>query len=95
MDKTADLLSSASDRFASEVLTPCRPFSQRRRGAYARLIVGAIQPTKNDTLIANIARAKQWRTSPCNADNLAVLAARDGITVKCLSEMLQFGFLAP
>ena len=60
-----------------------------------RLIVGATQPAKDDILIANIARAEQWRTALCNGDDLATIAARDGITVKYLGEMLPFAFLAP
>ena len=38
--KIADLLSIAPNCIASEVLSFCRPFSQRRRGVESRLIIG-------------------------------------------------------
>ena len=93
--KIADLLSIAPNCIASEVLSFCRPFSQRRRGVENRLIIGANQPAKDDILIANIARAERWRIALCNGDDLATIAARDGITVKYLGEMLPFGFFGP
>lgn len=94
-DKIADLLSSTPDRIASEALSFCRPLSQRRRGVESRLIIGAAQAAKDDILIANIARAEQWRTALCNGDDLATIAARDGITEKYLGQMLCFAFLSP
>ena len=94
-DRIADVLSMAPDRIASEVLSLRRPFSQRRRGVETRLIVGAPDPERDDILIANVARAEQWRTALCNGDDLTTIATREGITVKYLGEMLPFGFLAP
>ena len=93
--KIAASLSIAPNCIASEVLSFCRPFSQSRRGVESRLIIGTNQPAKDDILIANIARAVQWRSALCNGDDLASIAARDGITVKYLGEMLPFAFLAP
>ncbi|MCG6884958.1 MAG: recombinase family protein, partial [Silicimonas sp.] len=48
-----------------------------------------------DILIANIARAEQWRTALCRGDDLTTIAARDGITEKYLGQMLCFAFLSP
>ena len=94
-DRTADLLSIAPDCIASEVLSFCLPFSQRQRGVETRLIVGAPPPERDDVLIANVARAEQWRVALCNGDDLTTIAARHGITVKYLGEMLAFAFLSP
>ena len=71
------------------------PFRHRRRGVETCLIIGALQPVKDDILIANIARAEQWRTALCNGDYLTTIAVRDGITGKYLGEMLAFAFLSP
>lgn len=94
-DGIADLLSTAPDPIASEVMTFNRPFSQRRRGVETRLIVGAPEPVLDNILIANVARAAQWRAALCAGDDLATIAVRDGITVKYLGEMLPFAFLSP
>ena len=93
--KIANVLSVATDCIAPEVLSFCRPFHQRRRGVETRLAIGAQQPDRDDILIANIARAEQWRTALCNGDDLATIAARDGITEKYLGQMLCFAFLSP
>ena len=49
-----------------------------------RLIVGVPEPARDNILIANVARAAQWRAALCSGDDLATIAARDGITVKYL-----------
>ena len=85
----------ATDCIAPEVLSFCRPFSQRRRGVETRMAIGALQPDRDDILIANIARAEQWRAALCQGEDLATIAARDGITVNYLGEMLSFAFLSP
>ena len=71
------------------------PFRQRRRGVESRLVVGAGQPVRDDILISNIARASAWRDALCKGEDLATIAARDGITVKYLGQMLVFAFLSP
>ena len=71
------------------------PFTQRRRGVEVRMILGAPQPTRDEVLIANIARAEQWRLALRNGDSLATIAARDGMPVKYLGEMLRFAFVSP
>ena len=71
------------------------PFMCRRRGVETRLVIGAPHPARDDILIANVARAEQWRAALCNGDELATIAARDGITVKYLGEMLPFAFVSP
>ena len=94
-DKIADLLSVAPTCIASEVLSFQLPFTQRRRGVETRLIIGAPQPARDDILIANVARAALWREALCKGDALAAIAARDGLSVKYLGEMLGFAFLSP
>ena len=93
--KIASALSISLDCIAPEALSFCRPFSQRRRGVETRLVIGAPQPSRDAVLIANVARAEQWRTALCNGDDLATIAARDGITEKYLGQMLCFAFLYP
>ena len=93
--KITNVLSVATDCIAPEVLSFCRPFSQRRRGVETRLVIGAPETSRDDILIANIARAEQWRTALCNGDDLATIAARDGITERYLGQMLCFAFLSP
>ncbi len=93
--RTAILLSITPDCIASEVLSFCRPFSQRRRGVETRLVIGTPKLARDDILIANVARAEQWRTALCNGDDLATIAARHGITEKYLGQMLCFAFLSP
>ena len=80
---------------ASHILSFERPFAQRRRGVETRLVIGATPPGRDDILIANIARAEQWRSALCDGDDLATIAARDDITVNYLGEMLPFAFLSP
>ncbi|WP_137700412.1 recombinase family protein [Marimonas lutisalis] len=71
------------------------PFSQRRRGVETRLVIGESPTERDDILIANVAKAAQWRAALCKGDELAVIATRDGITVKYLGQMLTFAFLSP
>jgi hypothetical protein len=71
------------------------PFTQRRRGVETRFVIGAPQRKRDDILIANVARAEQWRAALCEGEDLATIAARDSITVKYLGEMLPFAFLSP
>ena len=78
-----------------EALSLQLPFRQRRRGVETRLVVGQPRPARDDILIANIARAEQWRAALCQGEDLATIAARDGITVNYLGEMLAFAFLSP
>ena len=59
------------------------------------MILGAPQPTRDEVLIANIARAEQWRLALRNGDSLATIAARDGMPVKYLGEMLRCAFVSP
>ena len=93
--KLALALNVSQDSIVSSALSVQLPFRHRRRGVETRLIIGAAQPTRDDILIANIARAEQWRMALCNGDDLTTIAARDGITVKYLGEMLPFAFLSP
>ncbi len=88
-------LQVSQDSIASSALTLQLPVRQRRRGVETRLIIGAARPTRDDALIANIARAEQWRIAICNGVDLATIATRDGITVKYLGQMLTFAFLSP
>ena len=77
---------------SSEALSLRLPFRQRRRGVESRLVIGAGQPARDDILISNIARASAWREALCKGEDLATIAARDGITVKYLGQMLVFAF---
>lgn len=91
----AEALQVQESRLSPEVLSMRLPFSQRRRGVETRLMIGAVQPARDDILIANVARAEQWRAALCEGEDLASIAARDGITVNYLGEMLPFAFLSP
>ena len=93
--KLASALQIPQNSVTQQTLSLQLPFHQRRRGVETRLVIGTMQPARDDTLIANIARAEQWRAALCKGDYLAVIAARDGITVKYLGQMLPFGFLSP
>lgn len=93
--KLAKALQVHEPSIAPEVLWMHLPFTQRRRGVETRLIIGAAQPARDDILIANVARASAWREALCKGDGLANIAARDGITVKYLGQMLVFAFLSP
>ena len=94
-DAIAQELKLPRDDPSPDVLHLRLPFQQRRRGVEARLVIGAARPARDDILIANIARAEQWRAALLNGDDLATIAAREGITVKYLGEMLPFAFLSP
>ncbi|MGI9391707.1 MAG: hypothetical protein ACR2O1_16750, partial [Boseongicola sp.] len=94
-DKIADALEVTKDSISSEALTLQLPFSHRHRGVETRLIIGASQPARDDILIANVARANEWREALCKGDDLVTIAARNGITTKYLGEMLPFAFLSP
>lgn len=93
--KMADALQVAKGCISSEALTLQLPFSHRRRGVESRLIIGAPQDARDDILIANVARANEWREALCKGDDLVTIAARNGITTKYLGEMLPFAFLSP
>jgi DNA invertase Pin-like site-specific DNA recombinase len=93
--KMANALHVTKERILPRVLSLQLPFTQRRRGVETRLIIGAAQPARDDILIANVARAAAWRDSLRNGDDLSTIGARDGITVKYLSQMLAFAFLSP
>ena len=88
-------LAVSPDRIAAQVLSLQPPFTQRRRGVESRLIIGVPHPVKDDILIANVARAEQWRMALYKGDDLATIAARDGVPVKYLGQMLPFAFLSP
>ena len=79
----------------AETLSLHLPFTQRRRGVETRLIIGEAQPARDDILIANVAKAALWREALCRGDELATIAAREGITVNYLGAMLPFAFLSP
>ena len=91
----AKALAITSDSIESTVLSFERPFTQRRRAVESRLTIGAPNAERDDILIANIARAVQWRIALCQGDDLTTIAAHDGVTVKYLGEMLPFAFLSP
>jgi len=91
----AETLNVQVSSISPDVLSVQLPFIQRRRGVETRLIIGAAQPARDDVLIANVARASAWRVALCNGDELATIAARDGISVKYLGQMLSFAFLSP
>jgi len=74
--KTADALQVPQNIIPPEALSLHLQFSQRRRGVESRLIIGAAQSARDDILIANIARAAQWRVALCSGDDLACIAAR-------------------
>jgi len=93
--KTADALQVPQNIISPEALSLRLQFSQRRRGVETRLIIGDAQSARDDILIANIARAAQWRVALCSGDDLACIAARDGISIKYLGQMLSFAFLSP
>ena len=93
--KIVKALAITSDSIESTVLSFEHPFTQRRRGVETRLTIGVPNAERDDILIANIARAEQWRNALCNGDDLTTIAARDGVTVKYLGEMLTFAFLSP
>ena len=93
--RISELFQVAKNSITSKLLPIQLPFQQRRRGVETRLIIGTAQPTRDDILIANIARAEQWRNALYNGDGLTTIAARDGVTVKYLGEMLPFAFLSP
>ena len=78
-----------------ETLSLHLPFTHRRRGVETRLIIGVAQPARDDILIANVAKAALWREALCRGDELATIAARNGITVNYLGAMLPFAFLSP
>ena len=94
-DKLTVALQVSRDSIGPSALSLQLPVRQRRRGVETRLIIGATQPARDDILIANIARAEQWRAALSSGDDLATIAARDGITVKYLGQMLPFAFLSP
>ena len=56
---------------------------------------GVAQPARDDILIANVAKAVLWREALCRGDELATIAAHNGITVNYLGAMLPFAFLSP
>ena len=91
----AKRLQIARTSISSEMLSLRLPFRQRRRGVESRLVLGAGQPARDDALISNIARASTWREALCKGEDLATIAARDGITVKYLGQMLVFAFPSP
>ncbi len=93
--KLASMLKMPQLSITPKTLSLHLPFRQRRRGVEARLVIGAMQPVRDDALIANISRAEQWRAALCKGDDPAAIAARDGITVKYLGQMLAFSFLSP
>ena len=78
-----------------EATTFTVPFTSRRRGVEVRLVIGAAQPERDATLVANVAKADQWRKALLNGDDLKTIADRDGLSVKYLGEMLAFAFLSP
>ena len=88
-------LQIARTSISSEALSLRLPFRQRRRGVENRLVIGAGQPARDDILISNIARASAWREALCMGEDLATIAARDGIAVNYLGAMLNFAFLSP
>ncbi|SMX24278.1 recombinase family protein [Boseongicola aestuarii] len=88
-------LQIARTSISSEALSLRLPFRQRRRGVESRLVIGVGQPARGDILISNIARASAWREALCKGEDLATIAARDGITIKYLGQMLVFAFLSP
>ena len=91
----AETLNVQVSSISPDVLSIQLPFTQRRRGVGTRLIIGATQSDRDDILIANVARASVWRDALCKGDDLAVIALREGITVKYLGQMLSFAFLSP
>ena len=93
--KLAEALRVPASSILEENLSLHLPFTHRRRGVETRLIIGAEQPVRDEILIANIARAEQWRAAICKGDDLATIAARDGITVNYLGAMLSFALLSP
>jgi hypothetical protein len=93
--RIAKALHLARDSISPQIVVFRLPFTQRRRGVETRMVIGASQPARDDILIANIARAEQWRAALRNGDGLTTIAARDGITEKYLGQMLCFAFLSP
>ena len=93
--KMADAMQVTQESISREALSLQLPFMHRRRGVETRLVIGSAQPARDAILIANVARASAWREALCNGDDHATIAARDGITVMYLGQMLPFAFLSP
>jgi site-specific DNA recombinase len=91
----ATVLSIPEDSVSSTASRLKLPFTCRRRGIEARLVIGTSRGERDDILIANVVRAEGWRRALLRGEDLGTIAARDGITVKYLGEMLPFAFLSP
>ncbi|MEL6168560.1 MAG: recombinase family protein, partial [Pseudomonadota bacterium] len=93
--KLAEALRVPESSIPAETVSLHLPFTQRRHGVESRLIIGAAQSARDDILIANVAKAVLSREALCRGDELATIAARNGITVNYLGAMLSFAFLSP
>ena len=93
--KLAEAFRVPESSILAETVSLHLPFTQRRRGVESRLIIDGAQPARDDILIANVAKAAIWREALCRGDELATIAARNGITINYLGAMLPFAFLSP
>lgn len=71
------------------------PFTQKRRGVETRLVLASASPQKDQTLIANIARALDWEDRVKRGETLDDIAHAHPTTKKRVQQMLEYAFLAP
>ena len=93
--RLANALDIDENAISPQSLTFQRPFSQRRRGVEKRLIIGTATKSRDEILVRNVTRAEQWRAAILKGEALPTIAAREGVSVNYISQMLTFAFLSP
>ena len=71
------------------------PFTQKRSGVETRLVLASASPQKDQTLIANIARALDWQDRVKRGETLDDIAHAHQTNKKRGQQMLEYAFLAP
>lgn len=71
------------------------PFKHRKKGVETRFIIGETQATIDTTLVANIARARDWFKRIKTGESYAEIARADNTSKRHVQRMIDLAFLAP
>ncbi|WP_347310446.1 recombinase family protein [Defluviimonas sp. SAOS-178_SWC] len=91
----AEGLGVARDCVNEEDLHGNAPFTIRRRGVETRLLLQGQSLPRDETLIANIARAQAFLGEVTGGRGFQEIAEAYGLSVKRVQQVLEFAFLSP